>query len=162
MLFRSVRVDRPDLVLQDVSSTFHGRDIMAPVAAALAGGSDVEEMGARTGAWCKLALPQVAVEPCAVRGEVLYADRFGNLVSNIRARALAAAGLRAPVAAVCVASQRLAGIQSAYACVAPGDVCALFNSAGRLEIAVRNGNAAAVLGVDAGEKITVQRMGEEV
>ncbi len=156
-----VRLDRPDLALQDVSSTFHGRDIMAPAAAALAGGSGVEEMGARTSAWCKLALPQAEVERGAVRGEVLYADRFGNLVSNIRKRDLAAGGLGAPEAAVCVASQRLAGIQNAYACVAPGTVCALINSVGRLEIAVRNGSAAAVLGMGPGAKIAVHRQGED-
>lgn len=93
----AVRVERSDLYLTPpcaASHTFHGRDRFAPVAAAIATGMTLAELGPRVQDWVGLTLP----EPCrteagGLKGEVLYLDHFGNAVTNLRVEDLVAAGL---------------------------------------------------------------------
>lgn len=82
-----VRVENRDYFLADVSRTFHGRDIFAPVAARLADGLDVEKLG-RTMAWrdiVRLDVPGVVTTAAGeLKGRVISFDRFGNCVTDIR------------------------------------------------------------------------------
>src|SRR5690606_6429050 len=64
-----------------VSATFHGRDIFAPVAAALAAGVAAAELGPRIDDPVRLAWPAVRRDGEGIRGEVIHVDRFGNLVT---------------------------------------------------------------------------------
>ena len=142
-----VRADRPDLAGPQVSATFHGRDIMAPLAAALANGSTVEELGEVVQTWETLSIPQPIAELGIIRGGVLFADRFGNAVTNIKSSDLEAADISAPKALVEVGAYKIAGIRRTYTEVEEGDICALIGSSERLEIAVRNGSASEALGI---------------
>lgn len=123
-----------------ISRTFHGRDILTPVAAAWSLGHDISEFGSPL-ATSLVSLPLAAVVSGrrALTGQVIDVDRFGNLITNIGANDLP----------VDVRSFRIElgafpfdGIANCYADVARGEPLALIGSADRLEIAVRDGNAA--------------------
>lgn len=129
------------------SPTFHGRDVFAPCAARLASGTPLDTLGAL------FTDPVVRRTPEATRavdgstnGVVISIDRFGNLVTNLitrRAGSVEIAGASLP-------------IMRAYGDVAAGALTALIGSSGLVEIAVRNGSAAAVLGVDRGATVTLR------
>jgi S-adenosylmethionine hydrolase len=74
----------------DVTATFHGRDIMAPVAARLASGQPVEEVGPVADSYAILRPPNLLKTANAAIGEIMYVDKFGNLISNIKSRDLPA------------------------------------------------------------------------
>jgi len=143
---RAVVADDPSFHLPGGSSTFHGRDIMAPVAAHLAGGLALDALGPPAGPLTNLELPCAVATLDMVVGEVLYVDHFGNLITSILASQLQ------PDAQIVVGAQRLPLVR-AYAEVAPGEPLALVGSTGRLELSVRDGSAADVLEIDAGESV---------
>jgi S-adenosyl-L-methionine hydrolase (adenosine-forming) len=137
-----------------VSNTFHGRDIFAPVAAAWSLGHDLEVFGtAITSPLIELAIPAVALESGAVHGEVLTVDRFGNLITNIERRSIPD---DARDMEVCLAGQRLAALHRCFADRPTGECVAFAGSAGRVEIAVVNGNAARQLRAGIGEPVTIR------
>jgi S-adenosylmethionine hydrolase len=138
-----------------VSATFHGRDIFAPVAAHVAGGLDPLTLGPRRDDLARLSLPAPRLSADSVAGEVIHVDRFGNLLTNIEATALAA--FRDQSLSVTVGAMSLTGLVTTYADVAPGRVCALVSSWGTLEIACRDGSAAAALAAGRGAAVTVRR-----
>ena len=127
------------------SATFHGRDIFAPAAAHLAVGVPIDRLGP------PLADP-VLLHPLqaetrgdgTIVGEIVYVDRFGNLISNI-------AGVSGGTA---LFRDRELPLRHTYGSAQPGDLLAVAGSEGELEIAVRDGNAAAQLGAKPGERVT--------
>lgn len=132
-----------------VSPTFHGRDVFAPIAARLAVGERLEALGPEV-ADLVLFLPARAVrQGDQVHGEVIHVDRFGNLITNIPGDWIAEPGT------VVVAGRRLNGVRRTYVDVAGGDLLALVGSAGTLEIGIRDGSAAAGLGVGRGQAVQV-------
>jgi S-adenosylmethionine hydrolase len=136
-----------------VSQTFHGRDVFAPVAAHLSRGADPQACGPVADAIVELAVPAVQRSPQRLTGEVIYVDRFGNLVTNIDAEALATFPVR--TVSVSINNTQVAGPVGAYAAVAPGTPLAIVGSWGMLEIAVRNGSAADALAAGPGTPVTV-------
>jgi S-adenosylmethionine hydrolase len=115
------------------SATFHGRDVFAPAAAAIAAGSPVPALGAppRT---APVRLPMAAPrrEGNCLVGEVVYIDRFGTLITNLGADTqgpIEVAGVRVP-------------LRHTFSDVAPGEQVAFVGSGGTIEIAVRDGSAA--------------------
>lgn len=138
-----------------VSATFHGRDVFAPVAAHVAAGLDPLTLGPRRDELTRLSLPAPRPSADGVTGEVIHVDRFGNLLTNIDADALAA--FRDQPLSVTVGAMSLAGLVTTYADAEPRRVCALLSSWGTLEIACRDGNAAAVLAVGRGAAVRVRR-----
>lgn len=136
-----------------VSQTFHGRDVFAPVAAHLSRGADPQACGPVAEAIVELALPALQRSSQRLTGEVVYADRFGNLVTNIDADTLATFPVR--TVSVSINGTQVAGPVSAYAAVAPGTPLAIVGSWGVLEIAVRNGSAADAFAAGPGTPVTV-------
>jgi S-adenosylmethionine hydrolase len=100
-----------------------------------------------------LVLPEPQRSPAVVRGEVIYVDHFGNLITNIADEDLRA--LATPGVSVSIAGVSDVPLVSAYAHRPPGGVLAIINSWGLLEIAVRDGHAARQLGVALGTSVTV-------
>jgi S-adenosyl-L-methionine hydrolase (adenosine-forming) len=139
--------------LPSVSRTFHGRDIFAPAAAHLAAGVAPERFGPAVRDPVRLAWPTVRAVAGAVAGAVLHVDRFGNLVTSIRGEALDDVGQGARI--------RLAGrplpLVSTYGELEEGQAGALVGSSGRLEIAVREGSAAARFKARRGTPVVVSR-----
>jgi len=149
--FASAReVRNADLFRHPVSSTFHGRDIFAPVAAYLAGGGLLERVGPEAPAPLRLARPLPERTPTGLRGVILRADRFGNLATNLPASLVAAA------LDVTVGERSVGPVRAAYADIDPGMPVALIGSDGFLEIAVRDGSAAALPGFGPGAPVTVR------
>lgn len=134
------------------SNTFHGRDVFAPTAAALASGhvapADVGPPHEPA------ALPQESAlrEPDGIRGHVTYVDRFGNAVTNVSAKDLSTLSPGAPHAK---AAGRSIDLVATYGEVEEGAPCALVGSEGFLEIAIRGGSAAASLGLARGSPVLV-------
>jgi S-adenosylmethionine hydrolase len=133
-----------------VSQTFHGRDVFAPVAAHLAMGLPPAELGPMVDDPVTLPWPEPRIESGRILGEVLYVDRFGNLVTNIRGSAVRALG---PASAHIGA--HLAPVVSTYADASAGSPIALIGSSDVLEISVVMGHAARALGVGVGAAVTL-------
>jgi len=145
-------IEEPRFWRPIISSTFHGRDVFAPVAAHLSLGVAPAEMGDITAHWVKLPTPEVRKGVNQFTGEVMFIDDFGNLITNIQADALSE-----KAGALMVGKQwrKRIAVVNAYAEAAPGDVVALSSSDGRLEIAVVQGSAAKVLSASVGTPVTV-------
>lgn len=139
--------------LPAVSHTFHGRDIFAPVAAHLAAGVPPSVLGQIIADPVTAHFPAPEQRPDGgIRGRIIYADGFGNLISNIPRQWLNA---RANWIFE-IAGTTITGLSATYSDVQPGELLALGGSAGLIEIAQRNGSAARHLGIGAGEALTVR------
>jgi S-adenosylmethionine hydrolase len=155
----AVVLDRPRFWLPTVSATFHGRDLFGPVAAHLARGVPLAEVGSPVDAIQTLPFPAPTRDldrrgsVRAAQGEVIHVDRFGNLIVSLSASDLPAE----PV--VEIAGRTIVGLaphfQPAEDAGADGRLIALIGSAGLLAIAVPNGSAAAELGVGVGAPVRV-------
>ncbi|MGH7786504.1 MAG: SAM hydrolase/SAM-dependent halogenase family protein [Candidatus Binatia bacterium] len=146
------RLEAPAYFRQPVSQTFHGRDVFAPVAAHLAAGLDPSLLGP-PGALQAMDLAAPRQVDDALHGEVVYVDHFGNLVTNLPAAALRT--FRASRVSVRIAEMTIAGLVSSYAAAAPGAPLAIIGSWDLLEVAVRDGDAAARLQVGIGAPVAV-------
>ncbi|MHB8901607.1 MAG: SAM hydrolase/SAM-dependent halogenase family protein [Thermoguttaceae bacterium] len=151
---RIVRVENPQFWRQPVSATFHGRDIMGPVAAHLSLGVSPERLGPAVDSIYSLELPRPQVRPGRIDGIILEVDSFGNLITNITADMLAGYPTDERVCIVCGIYETF-GILSAYAQQHADMFVALVGSTGRLELAIVQGNAAKRLGLHAGMPVTV-------
>jgi S-adenosylmethionine hydrolase len=136
--------------LPSVSATFHGRDVFAPAAAHVALGVDPALLGPPVADPVLLPWPEARSSDGAVAGAVVHVDRFGNLVTSIRVTSLS--DLRTMTVRV---SGRPVDVVSTYGDLDAGRVGALVGSSGRLEIAVREGSAAAALRAQRGTRVTV-------
>lgn len=133
------------------STTFHGRDIFAPVGAHLANGVDLKELGKEIAidSLVKLSLPQVAIDRNQIIGCIQYIDRFGNLITNITAQNLQ------PNYQVIIKQQSIPW-GNTYSDGKDRELIALIGSHGYLEIAVNCGNAREKLQVTIGEIVVVR------
>jgi len=138
--------------LPEVSVTFHGRDIFAPVAAHLACGANLREMGPEipVSGLCPLPFARPEKDESGTwQAQVLHVDRFGNLITN-----LMAADATAPLT-ITAGGERIEGLGRTFADVTQGELVAYVGSGGYVEIAVRQGSAAGRLGLEVGDPITV-------
>jgi S-adenosylmethionine hydrolase len=150
---RVVSVEDRSLFRSDVSSTFHGRDIFAPIGAALACGAALEDLGPEMESIQRLDVPVPRREAGSVKGEVLYVDPFGNLVTNVTAGELTESELARIV--VYVGGAVIRGLSRAYSDVAAGMLLAYVGSAGFLEVAVNRQSAASRLAADVGTPVRI-------
>jgi S-adenosylmethionine hydrolase len=153
---RMIALENPRFWLSQPSPTFHGRDILAPVAAHLASGAEPGELGPLLDQIEMLAWQQPVKDGNRLAGEVLYVDSFGNLITNIGRDELAALGDPADLVIDC-GGRQIYGIVPTYGAAAPGEWLVLFDSQGRLEIAVAHGNAARAVQVGPGALVSISR-----
>ena len=149
---RIVHLAEERFFLSPRSGTFHGRDVFAPVAAALATGTPPSDLGPTVADMQRIELPAIVCEGERLRGQVIYVDHFGNLTTNLTQADLPDGSL-----VVAVGDVRLHGIAATYSAVAPGEPVAVVNSWGLLEIAIREGSARATLGVRLGDPVVIER-----
>ncbi len=149
-----VVLDRPEFHRPVVSRTFHGRDIFSPVAAHLALGRTLGEVGSQAdpASIVRLSLPPVQRTPNSARGPVVSIDHFGNCRTLIKPSDIPAPRDRVRVR--CGHAVML-GIQETFGSVEPGRTLALFGSHGGLEIAVREGSAARAWEIARGAMVEV-------
>jgi len=132
--------------LASVSMTFQGRDVMAPLAAKLSEGMRISDVGPRTDRVEVLPLARPKCLPHhETVGEVLFIDRFGNLLTNIGRADLAPTFRVRHNVQVYLDETCVGPIRSCYGDVSPGEALALIGSTDHLEIAVNQGSAAGVL-----------------
>ena len=153
-------VENRQYFLPKLTATFHGRDLLAPVVGHLARGVEPRDFGP-----VAERLEMLSVSPCGdvtgdgVYGKVLYVDRFGTMVTNIRHDQLATiAGPSSPVD-VEVDGASLGPIRSTYSDVPPGAPIALIGSCGLLEIAVNRGSAAERFGAVRSVRVRARQEG---
>jgi len=149
-------LDEDRFALPERSSTFHGRDVFAPAAGALAGGLAPAAAGEPRPGW----LPSERDDPVrgvgtggSIETEVVLVDRFGNLISGLDVGRLALDLGEWTVEA----GGRLIPCAGTYTEVAPGEPLALVDSYGHLEVAVRDGDAARELNLGRGAVLTLRR-----
>jgi hypothetical protein len=147
--YRAVALKRRRYMRKPVSATFHGRDVFAPAAAHLSLGVGLEALGPAVRKVQALPPFRAHRRPDgALEGRVLYVDRFGNLVTDVRAEDLPKGRIE-----VSIGGRRIEGLAHTYE-EAPA-LKALVGSAGYLEVACRGESAAYSLGVDAGAGVLV-------
>lgn len=122
--------------LEKISSTFHGRDIFSPVAAHLSNGVPPSEFGSKITNPKTIELNEYIYNEESVTGEVIYKDKFGNLITNIPS------ALVNKNAEIKIETNTIHGISDFYSSVKEGQLLAIKSSAGYLEISVNKGSAA--------------------
>jgi S-adenosylmethionine hydrolase len=129
------------------SSTFHGRDVFAPAAAALARGESLSALGSDAHSPTIRRTPEpIRRVDGALDGEVIIVDHFGNAVTNLvgmRGGTIEIGAVRIPV-------------RRTYAEVESGELVAVVGSTGFIEIAARDGNAAELLRLARGSPVTLK------
>jgi len=149
-----IRLENREYWLPEVSSTFHGRDIMAPVAAHLSLGVPPERLGPPVLGLIEIEWPEVRQSLKRLEGVVQEIDSFGNLITNVTAEMIGNR-LTDDRASVVCSVYETRGIYHTYAEQPEGTLIALIGSTGRLELAVVGENAAEVLGVGVGFPVVV-------
>lgn len=124
----------------DPSSTFHGRDIFAPVAAALSKGVTPEHLGPEIDDEVRLPALETPLR-------IIHIDRFGNCVTNIRREAFEGKSLS-------INGRTITAIRNFYGEASPDELFAIWGSAGFLEISVKGGSAAQILGANRGDAVS--------
>ncbi len=155
---RAWRLTNPSYWRHPVSATFHGRDVFAPSAAHLSTGVSPDALGDPTTLITALSLPTPQPEGSVIRGRIIFADAFGNLVSDITTDILADMSVlgRQSEAVVSIAGQDITGLSRTFHDPPGGGLKALIGSHGRLEVALVDGNASATLGAGSGSEIVLR------
>ena len=150
----AVAIQNPAYYLPEVSNTFHGRDIFAPVAAYLSRGVPLVDIGPPVENLVQLPIPIPEVSGNTITGQIVKIDRFGNAITNISESALAGevSGYEIKVQGV-----RLTRINRAYAESAVGEPLAIIGSFGLLEIAINGGSAEKQLGLKRGDAAVIRK-----
>jgi S-adenosyl-L-methionine hydrolase (adenosine-forming) len=143
-----------------ISRTFHGRDVFAPLAAWLSCSVDARHLGAEIEDYVRLELPRPRVlADNALEGEVIYQDRFGNLITNIPESALTE--LWDPPdwerIQARIETSIIDGLDTYYGQRTPDALGMIINSWGLLEIFANGGNAARATGAVEGSPIRIVR-----
>ncbi len=163
---QAVELDRkPFWRTTSPSQTFHGRDIFAPVAAHVAAGQALSEMGSRVNELKPLRWAEPIADDEGLQGWVVHIDRFGNCITNISRSTLAASApddttadgaLPIESGFKCfVGSSSFTSIRPTYGDVAEGEPLLLFGSSDFLEVSVNAGNAAELLDIRKGDSVNL-------
>lgn len=168
----AVALDNPAYHLQNISQTFHGRDIFAPVSAYLSNGVPLSDIGTKVTDLVSLPMPTLEVNQTLIQGEILHIDRFGNLITSIGRLAwvdearmtlnpafgheLFNVPINLAQTQVWVNKQNVSAIQRSYSDVRRGELLALLGSSGYLEISVNQGHAAKRLDASVGDPVELK------
>jgi S-adenosylmethionine hydrolase len=154
---RIVEIKEKKYIHSNVSATFHGRDIFAPVAAHLSLG-DVSpgDIGPVAHDPIVLESSRPVIEADRIRGIVMNCDRFGNLISNVPVDVLREFAGNGAVT-LDVRGETIERFGVTYVSVGDGELVALIGSSGLLEVSVNGGSAKERLGAREGDEILIRR-----
>jgi len=147
---QAVQITNPRFYRHPVSPTFNGRDILAPVAAALSLGFSLGGFGPAQDSLEILPISLPVRHGSSLVGHIIHSDGFGNLITDIREN-----DLPDKPAAIIIADQKISGLSSTYA--EGHGLLALVGSSGYLEIALKGGSAQALLGAKLGDEVRISR-----
>jgi len=149
-----IRLANPEYWLEEISNTFHARDIMAPVAARLSLGLDPDCLGPPYHKLVNLDWPRAQQMARRIEGRVIGIDSFGNLITNVTGEIIGNRPTDERVCIVCSLYETW-GIYRAYSDQLEGTLVALIGSQDRMELAVVGDNAAGRLGIEVGTPVVV-------
>jgi S-adenosylmethionine hydrolase len=150
--FRARELSNERFFRHPASTTFHGRDIFAPVAAALSNGAAEEELGPLIGDMIQLeSLATRRSEGGLIEGAIIHIDRFGNCITNLTREHFG------PGARLIINNREISAFRTFFAEgeVEKNELFCIFGSAGFLEIAARNSSAAKILELRSGDPLIV-------
>jgi hypothetical protein len=146
-----IHLDKPGFWLPNVSHTFHGRDIFAPVAAHLAQGVTFSDLGTSFNDPTLLELPKPIRTLNGWTSHVTIIDTFGNVTTDLPADQI----INFSEVVFTLRGRTITGLAESYGWRKKGDLIALVDSEGFIEIAVVNGSAARELGIEVGDLVEV-------
>ncbi|HID96156.1 MAG TPA: hypothetical protein EYP53_08920 [Candidatus Latescibacteria bacterium] len=153
---RVIEISNPDLMLPEVSDTFHGRDIFAPAAAHMSKGVELSRFGKEITDYVQIPFDEPRIKGDRLEGQIIHIDRFGNLITNL-SRDIFEAFVGERNFRIEVESKTLNRVCRSYSEVREGELLVIFGSLGLLELSVNCGNAAELLRLRGGERIIVER-----
>lgn len=147
----AVTINRPEFWLSPVSSTFHGRDIFAPVAARLSLGLPAREFGEKIESLTVLPYPRpYQKQDGSLVGHIIHIDTFGNLITDVKSSDLPDVNVN-----IKIGSRFIAGLSKSYS--EGNTLLALIGSSGYLEISVNGDSAGNLLNTHIGDEITIKQ-----
>lgn len=152
-----VLVRNGEFLPANVSATFQGRDILAPVAGQILNGLDLRRLGPRPDTYKSLSLPEPVGNDESMVGQVIYIDHFGNVISNLPVNAIRISFDDPERVQVFCNETPVGPIRDTYGEVEKSQPLALINSMGLLEIAVNQGRASDVFHVKVGDPVRLVR-----
>jgi S-adenosylmethionine hydrolase len=148
-------ISNPKLMLPEISSTFHGRDVFAPVAAHLANGTSPDEFGHEINEIVTPKFAKTIERKNMLVGDIIHVDDFGNIITNFREKELESMNAKTFVNFQFKNVRQKLKLCKAYAEVGSHKPLATIGSHGFLEISINQGNAAKIFRAKIGDKITV-------
>ena len=143
--------------LDRISRTFHGRDVFAPVAAWLSQGVMPTEMGKEVSSILELRIPEIKrVAENRWVGTVLRIDKFGNLITNIAGPEFEMALRPQSLFQLCLGQHTITCLRESYGVAPPGELFAIWGSAGWLEISSNQASAAGILRAQKSQEFTIE------
>ena len=150
----AVAITRRQFWRSPVSSTFHGRDIFAPVAARLSLGFSPRDFGEPLHSFAILPLPQPHKPSTGIMvGHILHIDSFGNLITNIKSDALPE-----HIATIEVGNHTISGLRQTYE--DSTGLLTLIGSSGYLEVSLNGGSASSFLSAEVGDEVKIRAVNQ--
>lgn len=147
-------ITNPELMFKSgISATFHGRDIFAPVGAHISKGIPIEDVGPRISDFVNLDFENFGIDGPFLIGEVIFADSFGNIITNIPQEVVFKFSTFG--SQIEVNGRRISFVQT-YGFMGQEEPLALIGSHGFLEIAVNKGNASLHFGLKSGDQVVIK------
>lgn len=155
-IVEAVDISRSPHRLEPAAATFHGRDIFAPVAAALAAGAELADSGEPLDAdeVIRLEMPLARIDPDGLVAHAISFDRFGNVTLDVEHEEITGSGLR--LGATVEVNGRTARYVGTFADVAPGELLVYEDAYRTLALAVNRGSARELLGLELDAPVTVR------
>lgn len=141
--------------LNNISNTFHGRDVFAPCAGWIASGVAHSKMGPRVLKPVHLDFPQPLLKNNTLKGEVIHIDRFGNLTTNISSELIHESFSSSATINVAIGKHNIEGFVTGYYQMKSGQPGAIINSWNQLEIFYREDSAKKKLKAKVGQSVTL-------
>lgn len=149
-----INLTNSEYFLGKPSSTFHARDIFAPVSAYLSLGVKLGEFGSPTQGCYKFKLPDPVYRKDYLMGEIIYIDRFGNLITSISSELIQ----ERKRVQISIKNKKINHLSQYYEEEKEGKLLALIGSSNFLEIAVNQGNAQKLLKAETGDKVEIEKI----
>lgn len=146
-------LDQPNYWMKEISKSFHGRDIFAPVAAHLSKGVKITELGRKTATFVKMDLPEYRKTQNGWEGSIINIDHFGNCSSNLPSEVLK----ENPSPRLLIKQHLIDKFVNTFGEAQPGEVIIMADSSGYLSICMVDGNAQKTLDLHFGDKVELMK-----
>ena len=150
-------LNNPKYFLKNISNTFHGRDLFAPVGAWIANGIPPSKMGPRLLTPTELNMPEATQKNQWIEGEIIYIDHFGNATTNISLELIEKTYSSTDTIEISAGKEKINGLVTGYYQVSLGQPGAILNSWNQLEIFYRENSAEKKLKLKLGQPVTLKK-----